>query len=290
MSFGFSVGDFVACLALIKDIVDALNDSTGSKADFKALFGTLKSLENAFKICQLVYQCEEPYVEPQVQLKAGEIRQQLLGEHQKCKNILEKFVGSLSPYTDAFVDEGSKAVTLVRHIRKITWLSRKAEVAKLEKNLRGHLDSLQMYAAALCQLYLTANTKMVSSTELKADSILSNMTELRAEVTTIFSGLQIGNSRRLRGVGNVWEGASAQFDIVILHDAIGRTVPLPMMLVSSRAVSDVPTQNPSRHRLIGLKRLFIMWCFGCFMTEICLEERKCGGKSTLLRTKTPMVL
>jgi hypothetical protein len=240
MSFGFSVGDFVACLALIKDIVDALNDSTGSKADFKALLGTLKSLENAFKICQLVYyQCEEPYVEPQVQMKAGEIRQQLLNEHQKCKNMLEEFIGSLSPYTDAFVDEDSKAVALVRHMRKITWLSRKADVAKLEKTLRGHLDSLQMYAAALFQLYLTANTKMVSSTESKVDSILSNMTDLRAEVTTIFSSVQIGNSQRLRGVGNLWEGASAQLNIVILHDAIGRTVPLPMMLLSSRTVSDV---------------------------------------------------
>jgi hypothetical protein len=240
MSFGFSVGDFVACLTLIKDIADALNDSTGSKADFKALLGTLKSLENAFKLCQLVYyQCEELHVEPQVQIKAGAIRQELLNEHQKCKNILEAFVGSLSPYTDAFVDERSKAVALVRHVRKIMWLSRKADIAKLERDLSGHLDSLQMYAAALCQLYLTANTKIVSSTESKVDSILSNMTDLRAEVTTIFAGIQICSSRRLTGVGNMWEGASAQLDIVILHDAIGRTVPLPMMLLSSRTVSRV---------------------------------------------------
>lgn len=240
MSFGFSVGDFVACLVLIKDIVDALNDSTGSKADFKALFGTLQSLENACKICQLVYhQCEEPHVEPQIQMKAGAIRQQLLNEHQKCKDVLESFIGSLSPYTDAFVDERSKAVALVRHVRKITWLSRKADVAKLERELKGHLDSLQVCAAALCQLYLTANTKIVSSTESKVDSILSNMTDLRAEVTTIFAGIQIGNSHRLTGIGNMWEGASTQLDIVILHDAIGRTVPLPIMLLSSRKVSGV---------------------------------------------------
>jgi hypothetical protein len=238
MSFGFSVGDFVACLSLIKDISDALNDSTGSKADFKALLGTLKSLESAFKLCQLVYlQCEEPHVEAQVQTKAGAIRRQLLEEHQKCKNILEAFFNSVSSYTDTFVDEKSKAVALVRHMRKITWLSRKAEVVNLERNLRGHLNSLQMYAAALCQLYLTANTKMATSTESKVDRIISNMTDLRAEVTTIFADVQIGNSRRLRGIGNVWEGASAQLDIVILHDAIGRTVPLPIMLLSSPTVS-----------------------------------------------------
>jgi hypothetical protein len=126
-------------------------------------------------------------------------------------------------------------VALVRHVRKIMWLSRKADIAKLERDLSGHLNSLQMYAAALCQLYFTANTKIVSSTESKVDSILSNMTDLRAEVTTIFAG----SSRRLTGVGNIWEGASAQLDIVILHDAVGRTVPLPMMLLSSRTVSRV---------------------------------------------------
>jgi hypothetical protein len=96
------------------------------------------------------YQCEEPHVEPQVQIQAGAIRQQLLNEHQKCKDFLEAFIDSLNPYTDAFVDEKGKAKALVRHVRKITWLSRKADVARLERDLRGHLDSLQMYAAALC--------------------------------------------------------------------------------------------------------------------------------------------
>jgi len=95
-----------------------------------------------------------------------------------------------------------------------------------------------MNAAALFQLYLAANTKIVTSTESKVDSILANVTDLRAEVTTIFAGVQISNSRRLRGVGNIWEGASGQLDIVILNDAIGRTVPLPIMLLSSRTVSD----------------------------------------------------
>ncbi|KAH8770663.1 hypothetical protein F5882DRAFT_180455 [Hyaloscypha sp. PMI_1271] len=235
MSFSFSVGDFVACLTLIKDISDALNNSTGSEADFKALFATLKSLENAFKICQLVYQqCEEPYVQPEVQMQARTIRQALLDEHQRCRNILEAFVASLGSYTAAFVDDGSKAMALARHMRKITWPSRKADVANLERNLRGHLNSLQMYAAALFQLYLAANTKIVTSTESKVDSILANVTDLRAEVTTIFAGVQISNSRRLRGVGNIWEGASGQLDIVILNDPIGRTVPLPIMLLSSR--------------------------------------------------------
>jgi hypothetical protein len=239
MSFSFSVSDFVACLSLIKDISDALNNSTGSEADFKALFATLKSLENAFKICQLVYQqCEEPHVQPEVQMQAGTIRQALLDEHQRCRNILEAFVASLGSYTAAFVDDRSKAMALARHMRKITWPSRKADVANLERNLRGHLNSLQMYAAALCQLYLAANTKIVTSTESKVDSILANVTDLRAEVTTIFAGVQISNSRRLRGVGNIWEGASGQLDIVILNDAIGRIVPLPIMLLSSRTVSD----------------------------------------------------
>lgn len=244
MSFGFSVGDFVACLGLIKKITDAFSDSAGSKADFKALFGTLKSLENAFQICQLVYQqCEESHVDPRVQIQSRAIRQQLLNEHQQCENILKTFFSSIDPYMNAFAEEQSKAVGLIRHVRKITWLSRKADVAKLESNLKRHLDSLQMYARALCHLYLMANTTIVSSTESKVDSILSNMTDLRAEVMTIFASVQTDKSRRLTGVGNFWEGASTQLDIVILHDAIGRTVPLPMMLLTSRKVSGCASLN-----------------------------------------------
>lgn len=240
MSFGFSVGDIFTGAILIKNVIDSLNEATGSKADFKALIGTLKSLENAFGICMLVYeQCDEFQVEHQVPIDTKLIHLQLLHESEQCKKILEDFLGGLSSYKNAFADDQSKPIALSRHVRKIMWISHKSDVVKLERDLRGHLNSLQLYAAALCHLYLTANTKVASSTDSKVDAILSNMTELRAEVTTIFASVQAGNSRSLSGVGNPWEGASSQLDIVILHDAINRIIPLPLMLLGSRMVRNM---------------------------------------------------
>ena len=240
MSFGFSVGDIIAGLALIKNVIDALNESTGSKADFKSLLRMLKSLENAFRICVVVYQqCEDFQIEQQLQMDAKVVHQQLLNETEQCKRILEDFIVGLSPYTNAFADEQNKAIPLTRHMRKITWISHKSVVRKLERDMKGHLNSLQLCAAALCQFYLTANTRIASSTKSKVDAILSNVTDLRNEIITIFAGVQTGNSRTMSGIGNLWEGTSAQLDIVIFHDAINRTIPLPLLLLSSRMVSNI---------------------------------------------------
>jgi hypothetical protein len=232
MSFGFSVGDFVSGLNLIKQVVGALNASTGSASDFRALLGTLKSLENAFKICDLIYQqCDE--LEPSVRAKAEFVRQQLLSAHEQSTDILESFLSSVGAYTDAFVEQ---RVGVLRHVRKITWLSHKGAITKLERDLRGHLDALHICASALCHLHLTFNTTTLSSTKAKVDTILSNFTDILPKVTAVFTHIQNGN-RLISGLGNPWEGGAAQLDIVILQDAIGRDVPLPIMLLNSPAVS-----------------------------------------------------
>jgi hypothetical protein len=232
MSFGFSVGDFVTGLNLIKQVLDALNSSTGSASDFRALLGTLKSLENAFKICDLIFQqCDG--LEPSARAKADSIQQQLLSAHEQSKGVLETFLSSVGAYKDAFVDH---RIGLLRHVRKVTWLSHKGAVAKLERDLKGHLDVSHICASALCHIYLTSNTAALSSTEAKVDVILSNVTDLLPKVTTIFTHIQNGD-RLVPGLGNPWEGGAAQLDIVILHDAIGRDVPLPIMLLNSPAVS-----------------------------------------------------
>jgi hypothetical protein len=46
-TFGFSIGDFVACLTLAKNLVEAVKDSKGSVFDFKSLLQTLQALNEA---------------------------------------------------------------------------------------------------------------------------------------------------------------------------------------------------------------------------------------------------
>lgn len=56
MSFGFSVGDFVACITLIKDVTQALNSSTGSVSEVTALSEMLDSLKQAIVLSAVAYQ------------------------------------------------------------------------------------------------------------------------------------------------------------------------------------------------------------------------------------------
>jgi len=233
MSFGFSAGDFVTGLNLIKQVVDALDASSGSAADFRALLGTLKSLENAFKICDLIYQQCDEHLEPSVRAKTDIVRQQLLCAQRQSKDILEAFSISVDAYTDAFVNHQAG---VLRHVRKVLWLSHKKGIAKLERDLNGHLNAVHICASALCHVYLTSNTSTLSSTEAKVDAILSHVNGLLPKDTTISTHIQKGNYL-VPQLGNPWEGGAAQLDIVFLHDAVGRDVPLPIMILNSPAVS-----------------------------------------------------
>lgn len=49
MSFGFSVGDFLAASKLIFDITTSLSESGGSKSEYQELFRELDSLSRALK-------------------------------------------------------------------------------------------------------------------------------------------------------------------------------------------------------------------------------------------------
>ena len=56
-SFG-SVGDFIAITLLIKDVINALDDATGSRSEYQQLIRELLSLEKAFLEVGLL--CQTP--------------------------------------------------------------------------------------------------------------------------------------------------------------------------------------------------------------------------------------
>jgi len=55
MSFGFGVGDFIACSKLIKSVVIGLNDATGSAAEIRSLQGVLESIDRSIHMNQVVW-------------------------------------------------------------------------------------------------------------------------------------------------------------------------------------------------------------------------------------------
>jgi hypothetical protein len=54
-AFGFSIDDFVICLTLVKDLAEAVKDSTGSVSELKSLLQTLQALNKAVTNSQIVH-------------------------------------------------------------------------------------------------------------------------------------------------------------------------------------------------------------------------------------------
>jgi hypothetical protein len=54
-AFGFSIDDFVTCLTLVKNLVEAVKDSTGSVSELKSLLQTLQALNEAVTNSQIVH-------------------------------------------------------------------------------------------------------------------------------------------------------------------------------------------------------------------------------------------
>jgi hypothetical protein len=151
-SFGFSVGDFITCLSLIRQVTQALKDSKGSVYDYKSFLQTLNSLNQTFTTSELVYlqwqnhsrQSCSAYENNTVAMING-----ILYERLQCKNLMERFLKSTKLYTDAFLMQREKVV--VRGWRKITWLFEKEEISKLDRDLQGHMRAMQIYTDALFQ-------------------------------------------------------------------------------------------------------------------------------------------
>ena len=56
MSFGFGVGDLIACSKLIKSVVNGLNDATGSAAEVKSIMEVLTSLDRANFLTEAIWE------------------------------------------------------------------------------------------------------------------------------------------------------------------------------------------------------------------------------------------
>jgi hypothetical protein len=88
MSFGFSVGDFLAVLTVAKDLALALRDTKGVPVELQQLNTMLDSLQKAINdTVQVAEEWDLAHPKPSniVPFSA------LVGEHKTCKTLLDNF-------------------------------------------------------------------------------------------------------------------------------------------------------------------------------------------------------
>ena len=146
VGFGFSVGDFVTGLKLIKESIDALQDAKGSSADFEALGHEIDSLKDGL----------EAVGDLELDEKFGLKSKQAVAIGQavsRCWQCLESFLSTIAKYQPWLRTKGPAGLAWKANLKKIQWaLCKKDDVSRLRAQLERHSSSISMLLVTL-QVY-----------------------------------------------------------------------------------------------------------------------------------------
>jgi hypothetical protein len=136
MSFGFSVGDFVAVGKLVADITSCLKDAGGSKSEYQDLTLELECLQKALAhLDQLKPQGDARHTDS---IKYAAL---------SCRRPLEEFLAKLKRYEPLLGPRamGSSWKTPVDKVRFL--ISEKNEIRKMQSYLSVHVGTLNILLA-----------------------------------------------------------------------------------------------------------------------------------------------
>lgn len=133
MSFGFSVGDFVAIARLVSDIANALRSS--SISEFKELVTELENVQRA------LYEIEHLVASPGQESKIDSIKVAAL----RCRHPLDVFATRLKKYQALGEASLTKKEQLKKWKLKLEWgLTMEEEVQRIRTILSAHMASLNV--------------------------------------------------------------------------------------------------------------------------------------------------
>ena len=137
MSFGFSVGDFIAVGKLIKDISSCLQDAGGSKADYQELSRELECLQQALNHLDKLQNGNSSST------NLDSIKYAALS----CRRPLEQFLGKIRKY-DTSLGVWGKDGFVKSTADKLRWgFVQKEEVRKLQTYLNIHVGTINILLA-----------------------------------------------------------------------------------------------------------------------------------------------
>lgn len=239
VGFGFSVGDLVTGLKILKDSVEAVKDTKGASADYTALLAEISSLQDAFEAID------------DLQLGSrGTPKQRLAIERAigACQKCVEDFMTSISKYQPHLQ---TQTTGLISSYRKIRWaLCKKEDVALFRTKLERHTSSINMLLLSL-QAHEQARASVVqgntSSVVTPPDHMRDRHTNdllqnLSVEQRQCFEILMQQNKELMRNVRDLHRMLQMHMAIppqvllqqpVILLDAFGKIAPFHLEFIDS---------------------------------------------------------
>lgn len=136
MSFGFSVGDFLAVGKLIASITNSLREAGGSKSEYQELVRELESLDHALKHLDAL-----PLNGVPASLESNKYAA------LSCRRPLEQFLGKIERYEKSLGIWGG-ANPLRKTADKFRWaFEEKDEMKKLQSYLSIHIGTINILLA-----------------------------------------------------------------------------------------------------------------------------------------------
>lgn len=134
IGFGFSAGDFIAALMLVKKVINALEDTRGAGPEYQELIRVLYSLEIALLEVKAL------------NLDSSQHHQLVALQHvaSQCQRTIDDFYKTIQKYQPHLRVEGSNS-KFRDGWRKIQWaLCEKGDLLKFKAEVMGHTGSINM--------------------------------------------------------------------------------------------------------------------------------------------------
>lgn len=141
--FGFSVGDFIAGICLVKKLICALNDASGSRAAYRKLIAELRNLEEALTETS------------KLQFGSAQESQRLALQRvvKQCESSIEAFLLRNAKFNDSLGTRPSVTPPTWReNLHKIQWaLCNDTAVDDLRTEIAAHTATLN-FVLSIIQL------------------------------------------------------------------------------------------------------------------------------------------
>jgi hypothetical protein len=138
-AFGFSIGDFITSINLVKDIIKALNDSKGSSKEYLEVILELRNLEGSLVLVKAQYNDI---------LQTG-LRNALCQAVKDCEDCITNFLESLQKYHGHLSTKGTKN-RWKDAIRKIQWhLCQADDLTTFRVQIASHVRNVEMLLATI---------------------------------------------------------------------------------------------------------------------------------------------
>ncbi|KAL8966691.1 MAG: hypothetical protein Q9197_005846 [Variospora fuerteventurae] len=141
--FGFSVGDLVMGLKLIKQSIEALEDTKGSSADYQALSLEIDSLKNGLEAVE----------DLRLDERLGPKSKACITVHDavsRCRHCIDVFLSTITKYQPWLRTVNPSGSAWKANLKKIQWaLCKKDDVSRFRAQLERHSSSISMLLVTL---------------------------------------------------------------------------------------------------------------------------------------------